>query len=117
MEDRDAARLRMDLIALSGQAQPFTDKPMTTRPRRHTVNHTHRPSGPRAGLNRPPDNERGPVGAAPAAPTGPLPSRPEDLSGSEKTRTFMSVPFCCSTLILTPAAGSFTPYCGLSANQ
>ena len=47
VEDRDSARLRMDLIALSGQAQPFTAKPMTTRPPRHTVAHPHRPSGPR----------------------------------------------------------------------
>ena len=61
--------------------------------------------------------ERGPAGAAATAPTGPLRSRPETSAGQEKTRTFMSVPFCCSTLILTPAAGSFTPYCGLSANQ
>ena len=47
VEDRDSARLRMDLIALSGQAQPFTAKPMTTRPPRHTVARPHRPSGPR----------------------------------------------------------------------
>jgi hypothetical protein len=48
VEDRDATRLRMDLMALSGQAQPFTAKPMTVRPRRHTALHSHRPSGPRA---------------------------------------------------------------------
>jgi hypothetical protein len=47
VEDRDAARLRMDLLALSAQAQPFTAKPMTARPGRHTLPHSHRPSGPR----------------------------------------------------------------------
>ncbi len=47
-EDRDSARLRMDLIALSGQAQPFTAKPDDhPRPPRHTVARPHRPSGPR----------------------------------------------------------------------
>jgi hypothetical protein len=47
VEDRDSARLRLDLVALSGQAQPFTAKPMTTRPPRPTVARPHRPSGPR----------------------------------------------------------------------
>jgi hypothetical protein len=52
VEDRDSARLRMDLIALSGQAQPFTAKPFaaeptTPRPPRHTAPRPHRPSGPR----------------------------------------------------------------------
>ena len=47
-EDRDAARLKLDLLALGAQAEPFTHKPLTTRPRRHPVNHTRFPSGPRA---------------------------------------------------------------------
>ena len=48
VEDRDAARLRIDLLALGAQAEPLSHKPLTTRPRRHTVNRTHYPSGPRA---------------------------------------------------------------------
>ena len=47
-EDRDSARLKLDLLALGAQAEPFTHKPMAARPRRHPVNHTRFPSGPRA---------------------------------------------------------------------
>ena len=47
-EDRDAARLKLDLLALGAQAEPLTHKPLTSQPRRHPVNHTRFPSGPRA---------------------------------------------------------------------
>jgi hypothetical protein len=47
-EDRDSARLKLDLLALGAQAEPLTHKPLTTRPRRHPANHTRFPSGPRA---------------------------------------------------------------------
>jgi hypothetical protein len=47
-EDRDSARLKLDLLALGAQAEPLTHKPLATRPRQHPVNHTRFPSGPRA---------------------------------------------------------------------